>query len=145
MNKFALALALLVMGTIAISPKAEANTQQLLLAQAKPITRADFKKFNLQSMPDNRPTSTRSDGQVDALLEQAFSLIQEGNFRKAVKVLNKAIRIDRNNGYAYYLRAIARANLNDEKGAIADLKKAAQIAVDTQDEQLAQLIEALVS
>jgi tetratricopeptide (TPR) repeat protein len=142
MKKFAVALALLVMG-IVISPKA--NTQQVLLVQAQPTTKPDFKKFDLQSMPEIRSTSTRGDSQVDALLEEAFSLMQDGNFSKAVKVLNKAIRIDSNNGYAYYLRAIARANLNDENGAIADLRKAAKIAEETQDEQLAQLIQALIN
>ena len=54
------------------------------------------------------------------------------NFAMAEKAATKAIKMDSNSPDAYKTRAMARASLEDRKGAIEDIKKA--VAMDPDDE-----------
>jgi tetratricopeptide (TPR) repeat protein/tRNA A-37 threonylcarbamoyl transferase component Bud32 len=64
-----------------------------------------------------------------------------GNYRMAEKTADAAIALDSNNPEAYKARALARASLEDRKGAIEDVKKA--MAINPQDES-AKLLSTLL-
>ena len=67
---------------------------------------------------------------------------EDKNFDKAAKSATAALALDDNDPDAYKARALARASLDDRKGAIEDIKKA--MAIDPQDESarvLAALLE----
>lgn len=131
MKRFTLALTLLAMGAMVISPKAEAisfsETQELLVAQAKPVTKPQFKKFNSQ-IRKLKPANTRGNSQVDALLEQGFSLLEQEDYRGAIRVFTQVLKIDRRNAAAYAGRGIAYLNLQDYRRAKADFDQAIRIA-----------------
>ncbi len=63
------------------------------------------------------------------------------NYAMAEKTATDAIRLDSSSPGAYKARALARASLQDRKGAIEDIKKA--LAIDPQDES-ARLLSALL-
>lgn len=63
------------------------------------------------------------------------------DFTRAEKSASEAIRLDGKNPDAYKARALARASLDDRKGAIADIKKA--MSIDPQDES-ARVLDALL-
>ncbi len=63
------------------------------------------------------------------------------NYAMAEKTATEAIRLDSSSPGAYKARALARASLQDRKGAIEDIKKA--MAMDPQDES-ARLLSALL-
>jgi tetratricopeptide (TPR) repeat protein len=67
---------------------------------------------------------------------------EDKSFDKAAKFATAALALDDNDPDAYKARALARASLDDRKGAIEDIKKA--MAIDPQDESarvLAALLE----
>ena len=64
-----------------------------------------------------------------------------GNHRLAEKAAGAAIALDSSDPDAYKARALARASLEDRKGAIADIKKA--MAINPQDES-AKLLSTLL-
>lgn len=64
-----------------------------------------------------------------------------GNYRMAEQAAGAAIALDSNNPEAYKARALARASLEDRKGAIEDIRKAT--AIDPQDES-AKLLSTLL-
>jgi tetratricopeptide (TPR) repeat protein/tRNA A-37 threonylcarbamoyl transferase component Bud32 len=63
------------------------------------------------------------------------------NYAMAEKTASNAIALDENSPAAYKARALARASLEDRKGAIEDIKKA--MAIDPQDES-ARVLSALL-
>ena len=63
------------------------------------------------------------------------------DFSKAEKNASEAIRLDDKDPDAYKARALARASLDDRKGAIADIKRA--MSIDPQDES-ARVLDALL-
>ncbi len=63
------------------------------------------------------------------------------DFPKAEKSASEAIRLDDKAPDAYKARALARASLDDRKGAIADIKEA--MSIDPQDES-ARVLDALL-
>ena len=63
------------------------------------------------------------------------------NYAMAEKTASNAIALDGNSPAAYKARALARASLEDRKGAIEDIKKA--MAIDPQDES-ARVLSALL-
>ncbi|WP_082801150.1 tetratricopeptide repeat protein [Cylindrospermopsis raciborskii] len=48
-------------------------------------------------------------------------------YRGAIDDYTQAIKLNPNDALAYYNRGIARSNLGDNQGAIADLQKAADL------------------
>ncbi|PKM97920.1 MAG: hypothetical protein CVU79_05670, partial [Elusimicrobia bacterium HGW-Elusimicrobia-3] len=67
---------------------------------------------------------------------------EDKSFDKAAKFATAALALDDNDPDAYKARALARASLDDRKGAIEDIKKA--MSIDPQDESarvLAALLE----
>ncbi len=71
----------------------------------------------------------------------AVSYNEAKNFKMAEKSATDAINIDSRNPDAYKARALARASLEDRKGAIEDIRKAMEI--DPQDES-AKVLSALL-
>jgi len=66
---------------------------------------------------------------------------ETSDFPKAEKSATAALDLDESDPDAYKARALARASLNDRKGAIEDIKKA--MAIDPQDES-ARVLSALL-
>lgn len=134
MKRFIFALALLVMGTAAISPKVEASTQQLLLAQAQPSEKVPEVKINLGEfkLPQAAPSNTRSPNtkKVQALLERAAQRGDSGDLKGALQDANQALKLDPNNPIAYGVRGRIYFGLGNYKQAIADSTKAIQILPD---------------
>lgn len=63
--------------------------------------------------------------------QTAEKYVQSGNelfslkhFRGAILDYDNAIRLDPNNGYAYFYRGYSKANLEDYRGAILDFNEA---------------------
>jgi tetratricopeptide (TPR) repeat protein len=136
MKKFTLALALLVMGTMAISPKVEASMQQLLLVQAQPESseKTPELKINLGEfkLPQTTPRNTRNPNakKVEALIEKAAKRYDSGDLKGALQDVNQALRLDPNNPAAYAVRGGVYAGLGNYKQAIADSTKAIQLLPD---------------
>lgn len=55
---------------------------------------------------------------------KAMSLVEDGNPERAIRELELAITLDRNNSFAYRTRAEAHLKLNNKQGAIKDFEKA---------------------
>lgn len=138
MNKFTLALALLVMGAIAISPKAKASSStdvlQLLLVQAQPessekLPEIKLNSGDLQKIPGNtRSGNTRSaNSKVEGLLQKAIQSYDSGDYKRAIEYCTQILKIDPNNGVAYSLRSFAYFQLKKYKETIADSTKAIQL------------------
>ena len=61
------------------------------------------------------------------LMDAAWSLFKEGNFKKAIYVVNESILIDSSNEYAYLLKGISWKMLNDKRAAIDAYRKALKV------------------
>lgn len=57
-------------------------------------------------------------------LEIAVCYFEMGNFQQAVTYLNQYLKINQQDDFAYYLRAICQANLGNNTAAIADIATA---------------------
>lgn len=88
-------------------------------------------------------TAVRENSDNPAVQVAAANFYNEDkSFDKAAKSATAALALDGNDPDAYKARALARASLDDRKGAIEDIKKA--MAIDPQDESarvLAALLE----
>ncbi|MBO1048347.1 MAG: hypothetical protein HEQ10_11680 [Dolichospermum sp. DEX182a] len=94
MKLWKLVASILVLGTIIISPKA--NAQNLL----KPQQLAPLQ---------NSVTSNSKD--VDTYFTQGFKKVELKDFRGAIADFNKILEIDSNNAYAYVGRGLSRFGL----------------------------------
>jgi tetratricopeptide (TPR) repeat protein len=136
MKKFALALALLVIGTVAINPKVEASMQQLLLAQAQPESSEKTPELKIDlgelKLPQTTPANTRNPNakKVEALIEKAAKRADSGDLKGALQDVNQALRLDPNNPAAYYVRGGVYYYQRNYKQAIADSTKAIQLLPD---------------
>jgi len=63
----------------------------------------------------------------DDPLMSAISEMQAGNTDKAIAALTEVIRLQPNNGDAYFLRSTLRVTSEDTAGALADLNKAIEL------------------
>jgi tetratricopeptide (TPR) repeat protein len=63
-----------------------------------------------------------------ALVSDARSLYTNGEYKKAIPVLDQAIALDPTQADAYYYRGLCYANLNQLKPALADLDEAVRLA-----------------
>ncbi|MGD9642426.1 MAG: protein kinase [Elusimicrobiales bacterium] len=87
-------------------------------------------------------TAVRENSDNPAVQVAAANFYNEDkSFDKAAKSATAALALDENDPDAYKARALARASLDDRKGAIEDIKKA--MAIDPQDES-ARVLSALL-
>jgi tetratricopeptide (TPR) repeat protein len=113
MKLWKLAASILVLGTVVISPKA--NAQNLLTPQ--------------QLSPLQNSISPGSKN-VETYFTQGFKQIELGDFRGAIANFNQVLNIDPNNAYAYLGRGLSRFSLGRYRGAKKDFDKALEITPD---------------
>lgn len=86
--------------------------------------------------PTTAPTPTRvpqdpvppaTGGDVDALLEDAVALFQEGDYEGAIAIVDDALAQDPENAEAFAIRGLAYSQLNNTARAIDDLTRAINI------------------
>ena len=63
------------------------------------------------------------DAEVAACLERATELLVNGQNQAAIDECNNALLLQGCNLVAYRMRALAKSNLNDRKGALKDLER----------------------
>jgi Flp pilus assembly protein TadD len=61
------------------------------------------------------------------LIHKAIDRSDDGDYEGAVKLLTRAARADPSNPRAYHERAIALANLNRDRAAVADFERALEL------------------
>ncbi len=124
---------------------------------ARDTARPDFQRNEVDALVDVRMASESGDnGKAEEALDAAVQAYPDNpgvrtaaaeyynethDFPKAEKTATQAIELDENDPDAYKARAMARASLNDRKGAIEDIKKA--MSMDPQDES-ARVLSALL-
>ena len=113
MKVWKLAASILVLGTIVISPKA--NAQNLLTPQ------------QLSPLQNSSSPSYKS---VKTYFIQGFKQIESGDYRGAIANFNQVLNIDPNNAYAYIGRGFSRFSLGSYRGAKKDFDKALEITPD---------------
>jgi tetratricopeptide (TPR) repeat protein len=115
MKGLKLAVAILALGTIAISPKADAkslfNAQQVSIAQ----------------IPNSEKETTND---ANTYLEQGFKRIEKDDYKGAIEVFNRLLKIEPNNAYAYFGRGLANFSLDQYQVAKTDFDKAIEITPD---------------
>ncbi|TAF08975.1 MAG: tetratricopeptide repeat protein [Nostocales cyanobacterium] len=72
---------------------------------------------------------------ADIYYELGDIFLDLGNFIRAIEDYTQAIKIDRNFSKAYNYRGIARSQLGDKQGAIADFKQAADLFYEQGDQK----------
>ncbi|MBD2771954.1 tetratricopeptide repeat protein [Iningainema tapete] len=116
MKGLKLAVAILALGTIAISPKADArnlfNTQQILTAQI----------IAQVSKSENKNTND-----TNTYLERGLKRIDEEDYKGAIEDFNQVLKIEPNNAYAYVGRGLANFALEQYQAAKKDFDKALEI------------------
>lgn len=110
MKVWKLAASILVLGTVVISPKA--NAQNLL---------------NPQQLSPLQNLVTPNSKDVDTYLTKGVKKLESKDFRGAIGDFNKIIEIDPNNSYAYLGRGLSRLGLASYQGAKKDFDKALEI------------------
>ncbi|GCL35943.1 TPR repeat-containing protein [Sphaerospermopsis reniformis] len=113
MKVWKLAASILVLGTIVISPKA--NAQNLLTPQ------------QLAPLQNSSSPSYKS---VETYFIQGLKQIESGDYRGAIANFNQVLNIDPNNAYAYIGRGFSRFSLGSYRGAKKDFDKALEITPD---------------
>lgn len=113
MKLWKLAASILVLGTIVISPKA--NAQNFLKPQ--------------QLAPLQNSGSANSKN-VETYFTQGFKKAELKDYRGAIADFNKILEIDPNNAYAYVGRGFSRFGLASYQGAKKDFDKALEITPD---------------
>lgn len=113
MKVWKLAASILVLGTIVISPKA--NAQNLLKPQ--------------QLTPLQNSVNSNSQD-VDTYFIQGFKKVESGDYRGAIANFNQILDIDPNNAYAYIGRGFSRFSLGSYRGAKKDFDQALEITPD---------------
>lgn len=119
MKGLKLAVAILALGTIAISPKAEAKSlsnQQTLISQVTPES------------PDSKKESTNS---TDIIFERGFKRIEKEDYQRAIQDFNEVLKLDSKSTYAYIGRGLAYFYLEQYQAAKTDFDKALEISPDT--------------
>ncbi|MDF5718368.1 MAG: tetratricopeptide repeat protein [Rhizonema sp. NSF051] len=161
MKGLKLAVAILALGTIAISPKADArslfNTQSI------------FKSEVIAQVTNSEKENTTD---AKTYLERGYKRIENKDYKGAVEDFNQLLKIEPNNAYAYvgrglasflleqyqvakmdfdkaveinpdiayayYFRGFANYALKDRQGAIADLRKASTLFKKERNQDFAQ-------
>ncbi len=116
MKGLKLAVAILALGTIFISPKADAkslfNTRQILISQVTgQIPNSDNEKTN----------------DAKTYLERGFKRIENKDFKGSIEDFNQVLKIEPNNAYAYLGRGLASFSLEQYQAAKTDFDKALEI------------------
>jgi tetratricopeptide (TPR) repeat protein len=129
MKRFTLAFALLVMGTMIITPNAEARSlsqaQQLILAQTQSESskKEPELKPNFGQLKQTESGNTRSTNKVQTLLDRAAKRFDSGDLQGAIQDSNQVLKMDPKNAGAYYVRGISFFRLQNYKQAVADSTK----------------------
>ena len=107
------------MGTIVISPKADAkslfNPQQIPTSQV------------IAQVP-NSENENRND--ANTYLERGFKRIEKDDYKGAIEDFNQVLKIEPNNAYGYVGRGLASFFLEQYKVAKTDFDKAIEITPD---------------
>ncbi|MBR8835335.1 MAG: tetratricopeptide repeat protein [Stigonema ocellatum SAG 48.90 = DSM 106950] len=116
MKGLKLAVAILALGTIAISPKADAkslvNTRQILTSQVT------------AQVPNSENEKTND---AKTYLERGLARIEKKNYRGAIEDFNQVLNREPNNAYAYVGRGLASFSLEQYQAAKTDFDKALEI------------------
>ncbi len=119
MKGLKLAVVILALGTIAISPKAHAkslsNTRQIFISQVT---------APLPTLQDEKTNDAK------AYLERGFERFDKKDYQGAIEYFNQVLKIEPNNAYAYVGRGVASFFLEEYQAAKADLDKALEITPD---------------
>ncbi|MTJ10428.1 tetratricopeptide repeat protein [Anabaena sp. UHCC 0204] len=159
MQKFNLAIVIMVFSTIAITPKAEArnlwtNQPRILstvTAQVSDSSNKDdvsiYLKRGFKRLEEEKYQEAITDFNQVIKLEpnNSFAYFGRGlsnfslhNYHTAKDDFDQAIEISPNFAYGYYFRGITLMNLRDKPGAIADLQKASTLFTQEGELELAQ-------
>ena len=119
MKGLKLAVAILALGTIVISPKADAKSL-----------------FNVQQIPtsqviaqvSNSENENRND--ANTYLERGFKRIEKDDYKGAIEDFNQVLKVEPNNAYGYIGRGLASFFLEQYKVAKTDFDKAIEITPD---------------
>ena len=89
--------------------------------------------YRLTPMQEGMLFHALKDSESGAYFEQGVSYGQLGEFKKAVALINKAIKMAPKNGLYIYGRGRVQLLAGDEEKAMADFRKAAEL--DDEDAQ----------
>jgi tetratricopeptide (TPR) repeat protein len=119
MKGLKLAVAIFALGTIAISPKAEAktlsNSQQTLISQVTPQSPGLKKDTN---------------NSTSVLFERGFKRIEKADYQGAIQDFNEILKLDPKSAYAYVGRGLAYLSLEKYQSAKTDFDKGLEITPD---------------
>ena len=119
MKGLKLAVAILALGTIVISPKADAKS----LFNAQQI----FKSQVIAQVPNSEKETTND---ANTYLERGFKRIEKDDYKGAIEDFNQVLKIEPNNAYGYVGRGLASFSLEQYQAAKTDFDKAIEITPD---------------
>ncbi|GAX37353.1 tetratricopeptide repeat protein [Nodularia sp. NIES-3585] len=165
MQKFNLAVVMMVLGTLAITPKAEARNLFRNQPRIASVVTAQ--------VPDSTDTNDAS-----IYLKRGFKRLEENNYQEAIADFNQVIKLEPNNSdaylgrglgnfslenyqaakenfdqalkispdfaYGYYFRGFTRFMLEDKSGAIADLRQASTLFTQEGELEFAQRADSVI-
>jgi tetratricopeptide (TPR) repeat protein len=159
MRKFNLAVVIMVLSTIAITPKAEgrnlwanqsrisstvtaqvsdsSNKNDVSIYIKRGFERLEEKKYQEAIADFNQVLKLEPDNTF-AYFGRGLSNFSLENYHTAKKDFDQALEISPNFAYGYYFRGITLMNLRDKAGAIADLRQASILFTQEGELELAQ-------
>ncbi|WP_414529438.1 tetratricopeptide repeat protein [Nodularia chucula] len=165
MQKFNLAVVIMVLSTIAITLKAEARSlwtdQPRILstvtAQVPDSTKKDDavmylkrgfdrlkeKKYQEAIADFNQVIKLEPDN-IYAYLGKGLGNFSLENYQAAKENFDQALEISPNFAHGYYFRGFTRLMLSDNRGAIADLQKASTLFTQAGELELAQKADSAI-
>ena len=84
-----------------------------------------FLTFNTYSQSDNWDKEYMATD--DSYVTKGDNMYKQKMFFEAIQLFNKSIEINNKNYYSYMLRGSAKAQLNDDRGALIDLVTAEEV------------------
>jgi tetratricopeptide (TPR) repeat protein len=92
--------------------------------------------------PTAEPTATPSEAEL--LLAQGLAMVERKDYKGAIGVYNRALKLDPSNAAAYVARGDARLKLKDKRGALADYRRAADIYQGANDTERSSEVAAKI-
>ncbi|TVP59084.1 MAG: tetratricopeptide repeat protein [Nodularia sp. (in: Bacteria)] len=165
MQKFNLAVVMMVLGTLAITPKAEARnflTNQPIIASVVTAQVPDstdtndasiYFKRGFKRLKENNYQEAIADfdqviklepDNIYAYLGKGLGNFSLENYQAAKENFDQALEISPNFAHGYYFRGFTRFMLKDNPGAIADLQKASTLFTQEGELELAQRADSAI-
>lgn len=86
-----------------------------------------FNGYSQSSSLDNDPWDKEYWGTNDSFITKGDNFYKQKMFFEAIQLFNKSIEINNKNYYSYFLRGVAKVQLNDNRGALIDLVTAEDV------------------